>query len=708
MSVDESTHNKVLVTATITVQKPNLLESLRTNIADKLHDAYADCWEEAVFALELVNAHEDQPSMFKSVYVPRDERFSGLKQEEFGFSTLKARLHSVVPALWTKFLDVDHDFPYMTAVNLLFNEGESNNPEMVHHGTVQDSLPHVIKQVSDETDHILRFELPQSFQRDGFSWFKDEEFARQTLAGMNPLSIKCLKKEDWPLKSKLDPNIYGPPESALKVELVENEIKGSITFDEALKQNKLFIIDYHDAFLPYVNKVSEMEDRNLYGSRTLFIYDGETLKPIAIELTRPPYFDGKIQHKQWKEVFVPRTSATRGWLWKLAKAHVLAHDSSYHQLISHWLRTHCCTEPYIIAANRWLSEMHPIYRLLHPHFRYTMEINALARQALINADGIIEKTFTTGKYSLELCLCSSIYGSDWRFDREALPEDLKSRGMAVEDSNARHGWKLTIDDYPYAKDGLDLWFILKKWVEDYVHHYYGWDKENKLLENDKELHAWWEDIKTVGHGDKKNETWWPTLETLEGLIDILTTIIWVTSGHHAAVNFGQYAYAGYFPNRPTITRTKMPTEGRVPPAKADEHKGKDKDKDKDTDKEKEKEQEQWEAFLKNPEKTLLRCFPSQRQAATVMLVLDVLSSHSSEEEYLGQYIRPSWEVVPEIKEAFMRFKDGLHKLEEKINDRNKDEDLKHRCGAGILPYELLKPSSVQGVTGMGVPNSISI
>ncbi|KMT03105.1 hypothetical protein BVRB_8g196630 [Beta vulgaris subsp. vulgaris] len=637
MSVDESTHNKVLVTATITVQKPNLLESLRTNIADKLHDAYADCWEEAVFALELVNAHEDQPSMFKSVYVPRDERFSGLKQEEFGFSTLKARLHSVVPALWTKFLDVDHDFPYMTAVNLLFNEGESNNPEMVHHGTVQDSLPHVIRQVSDETDHILRFELPQSFQRDGFSWFKDEEFARQTLAGMNPLSIKCLKKEDWPLKSKLDPNIYGPPESALKVELVENEIKGSITFDEALKQNKLFIIDYHDAFLPYVNKVSEMEDRNLYGSRTLFIYDGETLKPIAIELTRPPYFDGKIQHKQWKEVFVPRTSATRGWLWKLAKAHVLAHDSSYHQLISH-----------------------------------------------------------------------CIYGSDWRFDREALPEDLKSRGMAVEDSNARHGWKLTIDDYPYAKDGLDLWFILKKWVEDYVHHYYGWDKENKLLENDKELHAWWEDIKTVGHGDKKNETWWPTLETLEGLIDILTTIIWVTSGHHAAVNFGQYAYAGYFPNRPTITRTKMPTEGRVPPAKADEHKGKDKDKDKDTDKEKEKEQEQWEAFLKNPEKTLLRCFPSQRQAATVMLVLDVLSSHSSEEEYLGQYIRPSWEVVPEIKEAFMRFKDGLHKLEEKINDRNKDEDLKHRCGAGILPYELLKPSSVQGVTGMGVPNSISI
>ena len=54
------------------------------------------------------------------------------------------------------------------------------------------------------------------------------------------------------------------------------------------------------------------------------------------------------------------------------------------------LRTHCCMEPYIIAANRQLSDMHTIYKLLHPHFRYTLEINARARQSLVNAGGIIE------------------------------------------------------------------------------------------------------------------------------------------------------------------------------------------------------------------------------------------------------------------------------------------------------------------------------
>nr|ACN28148.1 unknown [Zea mays] len=36
--------------------------------------------------------------------------------------------------------------------------------------------------------------------------------------------------------------------------------------------------------------------------------------------------------------------------------------------------------------------------------------------------------------------------------------------------------------------------------------------------------------------------------------------MWVTSGHHSAVNFGQYHFAGYFPNRPTTIRKNMPVE----------------------------------------------------------------------------------------------------------------------------------------------------
>jgi len=82
-------------------------------------------------------------------------------------------------------------------------------------------------------------------------------------------------------------------------------------------------------------------------------------------------------------------------------------------------------EPFVIATNRQLSAMHPIYKLLHPHFRYTTAINAFAREVLINANGIIEKSFSPNKYSMELS--SVAYDQLWRFDLQALPKDLIDR-----------------------------------------------------------------------------------------------------------------------------------------------------------------------------------------------------------------------------------------------------------------------------------------
>ncbi|KAH9608062.1 hypothetical protein KSS87_017304 [Heliosperma pusillum] len=614
--------------------------------------------------------HPESEKRSGSVYVPRDEQFSEIKGTTFSAKTVYSVLHAVVPSLETAIVDPQLGFPHFTAVDSLYNQG-MNIPTLKQHGLTS-VLPRLVKAIHNIEEHILRFEPPAIFDRNRFSWFSDEEFSRQTLAGLNPYSIKLVT--EWPLKSKLDVDVYGPQESAITTELVEKAILGYMTVDQALKQNRLFMLDYHDAFLPYVNKVRELKGLSLYGSRTLFILSkDQTLRPLAIELTRPPC-DGK---DQWKQAFTPNWDATSCWLWRFAKAHVLAHDAGYHQLVSHWLRTHCCTEPYIIAANRQLSAMHPIYRLLHPHFRYTMEINALAREALINAGGIIESSFSFGKYSLELS--SVIYGSEWRFDHQALPADLISRGMAIEDPTAPHGLKLHIEDYPFANDGLVLWDILKQWVSDYVNHYY---PKSSLVESDDELQAWWTEIRTVGHGDKKDEPWWPNLKTTEDLIHIITTMIWVTSGHHAAVNFGQYGYGGYFPNRPTLTRTPMPTEDPT--------------------------EEERKLFYEKPEVTLLKCFPSQIQATRVMTILDVLSNHSPDEEYIGENMEAAFEEAAAIKAAFEKFSGRLKELEGIIDERNSNEKLKNRNGAGVVPYELLKPVSPPGVTCMGVPNSISI
>ncbi len=52
-------------------------------------------------------------------------------------------------------------------------------------------------------------------------------------------------------------------------------------------------------------------------------------------------------------------------VWLVAKAIFASLDSGFHQLISHWLRTHACQEPYILATDRCLSAMHPV-RLKRP------------------------------------------------------------------------------------------------------------------------------------------------------------------------------------------------------------------------------------------------------------------------------------------------------------------------------------------------------
>ena len=85
-------------------------------------------------------------------------------------------------------------------------------------------------------------------------------------------------------------------------------------------------------------------------------------------------------------------------------------------------------EPFTIATHRQLSVMHPIHKLLHPHFRYTMNRNAVARQVLLNADGLLEKTVFPGRYAMEM---SSAAYKSWVFTDHAIPTDLIKRYLHV-------------------------------------------------------------------------------------------------------------------------------------------------------------------------------------------------------------------------------------------------------------------------------------
>ena len=239
-----------------------------------------------------------------------------------------------------------------------------------------------------------------------------------------------------------------------------------------------------------------------------------------------------------------------------------------------------------------------------------------------------------------------------------------------------------IKDYPYAVDGLAIWYAIQTWVNDYCSIYYTSDG---IVQTDEELQAWWKEVREVGHGDKKDETWWPAMNSLWNLINACTTIIWVASALHAAVNFGQYPYAGYLPNRPTISRQFM----------------------------QERNSPDYEELKRNPDRVFLKTITSQLQTILGVSLIEILSKHSSDEVYLGQRDTAEWTTDERALQAFKRFGDKLVEIENRIMEMNEDRNLKNRNGPVKLPYTLLYPSTsdfskVGGLTGRGIPNSTSL
>ncbi|KAF5465688.1 hypothetical protein F2P56_015669 [Juglans regia] len=615
------------------------------------------------------------PLLSLDIYVPRDERFGHVKFSDFLAYALKSLVQILLPELKSLCDKTINEFDTFEDVLNLYEGGVKlpNGPTL---SKIRERIPWELLRelVRNDGERFLKFPIPDVIKEDRSAWRTDEEFGREMLAGVNPVIISRL--QEFPPTSELDPKMFGNQNSTIREEDIEKNLNG-LTVDQAIKNNRLFILDHHDALMPYLTKINSTTTKT-YATRTLLLLqDDGTLKPLAIELSLP-HSQGE-NHGAVSKVFTPAEEGVEGTVWQLAKAYAAVNDSGYHQLISHWLNTHAIIEPFVIATNRQLSVLHPIHKLLQPHFRDTMNINALARQILINAGGVVERTVFPAKYALEM---SAVLYKDWVFTKQALPADLLKRGIAVPDSSCPHGLRLLIEDYPFAVDGLEIWSAIENWVSEYCSFYYPTDE---MVQEDSELQLWWMEIRNEGHGDKKDEPWWPEIQTRAELVHSCTIIIWVASALHAAVNFGQYPYAGYLPNRPTVSRRFMPEPGTP----------------------------EYTELQSNPDVAYLKTITAQFQTLLGVSLIEILSRHSSDEIYLGQRDTPEWTSDAEPLAALESFRNKLMEIENRIIEMNNDSRWKNRVGPVKVPYTLLYPNTSDysregGLTGKGIPNSISI
>uniref|UniRef100_A0A6Q2Z5T2 Uncharacterized protein n=1 Tax=Esox lucius TaxID=8010 RepID=A0A6Q2Z5T2_ESOLU len=347
-------------------------------------------------------------------------------------------------------------------------------------------------------------------------WKEDDFFGSQFLNGTNPNVIKRC------------PML--PPNFPVKDEMVKPFLEAGSSLEIEIQKGNIFICDYKRLQGVPTRKVNG-KPLPLTAALCLFYKNPEDkLLPIAIQLEQQP--------SEQNPIFLPSDTEDD---WVLAKMFVRNADFSEFEISYHLLGTHLLAEVFAMATLRNLSIIHPLHKLLIPHFRYTLQINLLARKKLINPGGPL----ANGAMGLEgLKELLKRAHSDITYSSLCLPENIIARGLD------------SIPNFYYRDDGLNLWNIINSFVQGMLEYYYSSDGE---VSKDAELQDWINEIFIHGFLENDKSGIPQRFDKVEDVVRFVTMVIFTVSAQHGALNIGQFDYCSWVPNNPLFLRKTPPT-----------------------------------------------------------------------------------------------------------------------------------------------------
>ncbi|NP_001089265.1 arachidonate 12-lipoxygenase, 12R type S homeolog [Xenopus laevis] len=439
-------------------------------------------------------------------------------------------------------------------------------------------------------------------------WNEDTFFGYQYLNGLNPLMIqKCL----------------GIPDNFPVDDVTVSAILGtSTTLQNELQNGNIFLADY---------KILQGIPTNVINGETQYLAapmcllwksPQDKVVPIAIQLNQTPGEENPI--------FLPTDPK---WDWTLAKLWVRNSEFQVHEIVSHFLYTHLCAEIFNVATTRHLPMGHPVYKLIHPHLRYTLEINTLARQTLIGPDGFFDQAVVIGNGGVPVLLARAT--ESLTYSALCLPDDIQARGVD------------SVPNYFYREDGMRIWKAMESYVSNIVHYYY---PNDQTVSKDPELQAWVAEIFQEGFLSNTNSGIPSSFVTRVELTKYLTMVMFTCSALHAAVNSGQFDFYSWMPNGPSTMRKPPPT-----------------------------------AKGATTYQSILETLPAINTTASTMVTANLLSREPLDRRPLGRYINENFvEDVP--KKCVEQFRDTLCEISKDIKLRNKMQK---------LTYHYLDPEEIE-------------
>ncbi|KAM6971952.1 LOW QUALITY PROTEIN: hydroperoxide isomerase ALOXE3-like [Aplochiton taeniatus] len=350
-------------------------------------------------------------------------------------------------------------------------------------------------------------------------WMEDEFFTYQFLNGINPMMIKqCFNiPENFPVT-----------EDMLQVASLR-----PVSLAEELQKGNLVLVDYHRLDGLAANVINDKQQYLAAPLVLLYLTPEDQLIPMAIQLKKP---------EDDNPIFLPADSQ---YDWLMAKIFVRAADFLDHELNFHLLRTHLLSEVFAVATLRNFPMVHPLHKLLNGHFRYTLQINALARAQLISEKGFFNEYTAVGGPAMMQYLQKAV--TSLTCSALCMPEDITAHGLDK------------VPNFYYRDDGLKLWDTIHSYVKGVVEYYYTCNAEVR----DTELQSWINDIFVFGFLSMTETGIARSFSSVTDLIKFLTMVIFTASVQHATVNSGQFDYYGWMPNGPLSLQQSPPmTKGK--------------------------------------------------------------------------------------------------------------------------------------------------
>ncbi|XP_029281708.1 hydroperoxide isomerase ALOXE3-like [Cottoperca gobio] len=438
-------------------------------------------------------------------------------------------------------------------------------------------------------------------------WKEDDFYGFQFLNGVNPNGIK---------RCSALPKNFPVTEVMVKPFLEEGS-----SLQEEMKNGNIFLLDQKkmDGIAP---RVYNGQPLHVTAGLCLFYLNPENkLMPIAIQLHQQP--------SEQNPIFLPSDPEVD---WLLAKMFIKNADAMDHQCVHHLMNTHFLAEAYAVATLRSFSTIHPLHKLLFPHFRYTLYINTRARYTLLGPDGALS-TSSLGYDGVTELMRRTL--SEITYSSLCLPENITARGLE------------SIPNFYYRDDGLKLWDIINSFVKAVVEYYYPSDSE---VCKDTDLQEWIGEIFTHGFLGNKASGFPEGFHTVEEVIKFITMVIFTVTAQHAAVNSGQFDYMSWMPNGTLLLRKPPPTI-----------KG------------------------KSSMDTMLETLPNVDETVKFALVVLLLSEKYEDTVPMGTYPEERFDE-PVLRQMIKEFQAELSLLSEAIAKRNLHLE---------IPYPYLNPAEIE-------------